>query len=62
MITETKNIQKKPIEDFTIFDLEKFSEVLKYHNDLYYNKSEPIISDGEYDELLKKMQTLEVMF
>ncbi len=62
MIDKTKDILNKPLEQFSIFELEEFSEVLKYHSDLYYNKSQPIISDGEYDELLKKMQTLEGMF
>jgi NAD-dependent DNA ligase len=32
------------------------------HSDLYYNKEEPIISDYEYDELFKKLETLESKF
>jgi len=33
-----------------------------YHSDLYYNKEQPIISDYEYDQLFKKLQTLEEKF
>jgi DNA ligase (NAD+) len=30
-----------------------------YHDDLYYNKSSPKISDGEYDNLVKELKLLE---
>jgi len=62
MLTQTRKIQQKDIWEFSLEDISKFAEILKYHSDLYYNKQEPIISDSEYDELLKKLQTLEDMF
>jgi DNA ligase (NAD+) len=36
--------------------------LLLYHSDLYYNKNTPIISDFEYDYLLKILQILEKKF
>ena len=32
---------------------------IEKHNDLYYDKSEPIISDSQYDDLVKELQKLE---
>ena len=32
---------------------------INHHNELYYQKSEPEISDREFDELLKRLQDLE---
>ena len=42
--------------------IKKLSEEIKYHDDLYYNKSTPILSDFEYDELRKKLLHLENLF
>ncbi len=35
---------------------------IEYHNDLYYNKSAPLISDYEFDTLLKELQEIEKVF
>jgi DNA ligase (NAD+) len=34
-------------------------ELIHYHNDRYYGKDEPEISDAEYDELYRELATLE---
>ncbi len=34
-------------------------EVLEYHNELYYKKESPIISDKEYDDLFNKLKFFE---
>jgi len=43
-------------------DIKKMAEVLQYHSDLYYNQDAPIISDSEYDSLLKKLAEIELKF
>lgn len=39
--------------------VEELRERLVYHNDRYYNKDSPEISDYEYDMLLRQLETLE---
>ncbi len=39
--------------------IEELTKVLNYHNYLYYVKSEPEISDYDFDMLLKELQALE---
>ena len=39
--------------------IEELTQVLNYHNYLYYVKSEPEISDYDFDMLLKELQALE---
>ncbi|MEM9338985.1 MAG: NAD-dependent DNA ligase LigA [Bacteroidota bacterium] len=39
--------------------IEKLTEELNHHSYLYYQKSEPIISDYEFDQLLKELEALE---
>lgn len=39
--------------------IKKLSDNLNYHNYLYYVKNEPVISDREYDEMLKELTELE---
>ena len=39
--------------------IEKLSKELSEHNYLYYVKSEPVISDQEFDALLKELEKLE---
>jgi len=34
-------------------------EQIKHHDDLYYNKSQPIITDSDYDKLYFKLQSYE---
>ena len=43
-------------------EIESLSEVINRHNDLYYIKSNPEISDYDFDMLLEKLQTLEKQF
>lgn len=40
-------------------EIHKLREEIRYHNDLYYNKDNPEISDYEYDNLLSKLKELE---
>lgn len=49
--SKKENLQKE--------DIDKIAHLLSYHSDLYYNKETPIISDSEYDELLKRLAFLE---
>lgn len=49
-----KNEAKKTIE--------KLREEINYHNHKYYVENNPVISDYEYDMLLKKLEALEVQF
>jgi len=51
-------IDKKK-ESFTVADIWELQRLLSYHNDLYYNKEEPIISDYEYDILRDKLEYIE---
>ena len=56
-------ISKKYINDsielLGVSDYNTLKEIIIIHNDLYYNKESPIISDYEYDILLKKFKKLE---
>ena len=36
--------------------------LIEYHNDRYYNKDNPEISDFEYDMLLRELENLEEEF
>lgn len=40
-------------------EIEDLRELIKYHNDRYYNQDNPEISDYEYDMLLLKLMKLE---
>ncbi len=42
--------------------IEKLTEELNHHNYLYYQKSEPVISDYEFDQKLKELEKLEKEF
>lgn len=42
--------------------IEELSKQLEYHNNLYYNKDEPEISDFEYDKMLRELENLEDRF
>jgi len=52
----------KEISDFNREEVIKLQEIIKYHNNLYYNKQEPTISDFEYDSLFKKLKIIENQF
>ncbi|MDD5769653.1 MAG: NAD-dependent DNA ligase LigA [Candidatus Gracilibacteria bacterium] len=58
----SKHYLNLELKDFSLDDVEKLSNLLTYHSDLYYNKETPIISDFEYDSLFKKLQILEDKF
>lgn len=62
MLELSKKYLKMEVSDFSIEDVEKLQNLIKYHSDLYYNREEPIVSDYEYDELFKKLQILEHKF
>jgi len=42
--------------------IEALTEALNHHNYLYYQKSEPVISDFEFDQRLKELEKLESEF
>lgn len=42
--------------------IKELTEQLEYHNNLYYNKDEPEISDFEYDKMLRELENLEEEF
>ena len=43
-------------------DIKKLREELNYHNYKYYVENDPLISDYEYDQLLKKLEDFESKF
>jgi DNA ligase (NAD+) len=42
--------------------IEQLTQQVNYHNELYYQKSQPEISDFEFDKLLEELQQLEKEF
>lgn len=42
--------------------VEELTNLLNYHNNLYYNQDNPEISDYEYDKLLRELEDLEKQF
>ena len=42
--------------------IKELTKQLEYHNNLYYNKDEPEISDFEYDKMLRELENLEEEF
>lgn len=42
--------------------VEKLKKEIRFHNEKYYNEDKPVISDFEYDMLLRKLETLELEF
>ncbi|MBS9775208.1 NAD-dependent DNA ligase LigA [Candidatus Gracilibacteria bacterium] len=59
MLDLSKKYLKTENSDLKKSDIQKIAELLAYHSDLYYNQNAPIISDFEYDTLLKKLEFLE---
>lgn len=43
-------------------EIQKLTDEINYHNDLYYQKHKTEISDLEFDQLLEKLSKLEVQF
>jgi DNA ligase (NAD+) len=71
MMSDGRNVmeQKPDIEPDSIASeeeareaAEKLREAIRYHNYRYYVLDDPVISDAEYDELMRKLETLEVAF
>jgi len=58
--------KQKPVDQ--LMELEAAAElktlggVLAYHDDLYFNKNAPEISDADYDQLAKRLQDIEIRF
>lgn len=48
--------------NFSRDDINILSQILQFHNELYYEKDEPIITDSEYDMLFKKLKFIENKF
>lgn len=44
------------------FRVQELTKQLEYHNNLYYNRDEPEISDFEYDKMLRELENLEAEF
>lgn len=40
-------------------EIEELKKLINYHNNLYYNLDNPILSDTQYDELYQKLKALE---
>ena len=40
-------------------EIEQLRELIRFHNNLYYNQDNPVLSDTQYDELYKRLQELE---
>ncbi len=56
----------KPPEQLTEkeaeLELERLAKVLAYHNQLYYQKNAPVITDSEYDQLFQRHLKIENLF
>ena len=51
-------MKKKDAED----KIKKLRDKINYHNYKYYVENNPVISDYEYDQLLKKLEALEIEY
>lgn len=40
-------------------EIERLKKLINYHNNLYYNLDNPVLSDTQYDELYKQLKDLE---
>jgi len=43
-------------------EIKRLGEEINYHNYKYYVKNDPVISDYEFDQLLKKLEKLELKY
>ena len=59
------NIHKLP-EQLTLeearIELMRLDKLLKYHNEQYYQKNAPTITDSEYDKLFQRHLKIEALF
>lgn len=58
---KNKNIEIESNADFSEIQ-EKYKKLrseIEYHNNLYYNEDKPLISDTEYDALMRKLKQFE---
>src|SRR5687768_13097905 len=63
------NVQTRSLQDATTAllkqkstekkDLQKLRDVLRFHEYRYYIMNDPLIADGEYDQLYKQLQAIE---
>ncbi|MHA4844713.1 NAD-dependent DNA ligase LigA [Flavitalea antarctica] len=63
------NVQTRSLQDATTAllkqkstekkDLQKLRDVLRFHEYRYYIMNDPLIADGEYDQLYKQLQVIE---
>ena len=42
--------------------VERLRDAIRYHNYRYYVRNAPVISDAEYDELMRTLEALEEKF
>ncbi|MCY7291814.1 MAG: DNA ligase (NAD(+)) LigA, partial [Ferruginibacter sp.] len=45
--------------EITAENLEELRNILRFHEQRYYVENDPLISDGEYDTIYKKLQNFE---
>lgn len=43
-------------------EIEQLKKLINYHNNLYYNLDNPVLSDTQYDELYQKLKSLEAAY
>ena len=58
---ENENIDSEKNMSFSDVQ-EKYTKLrneIEYHNNLYYNEDKPLISDMEYDALMRELKQLE---
>ena len=59
-------IRSKDINQLSVDEVRQemgfLKEELEHHNDLYYNKSAPVLSDSQYDQLFLRLTKLENIF
>jgi DNA ligase (NAD+) len=52
------DLKKKP-EAYGKSEIKELRDVIEYHNRRYHTNDDPVISDGEYDDLFRRLQALE---
>jgi DNA ligase (NAD+) len=52
-------VERQLMSDMTPADLEELRQEIRHHDELYYQKAAPEISDQEYDALLRRLLELE---